>query len=215
MGYTHGMKWNENTIRIEIKKTMDMLNIEHMPSRTEMKSALLNDALANKIARTGGFPFWANKLNIEEKESETRLGQSYEVKAMGLIEEKGFKIDRMTTKYPFDLLVNNNIKVDVKVGKPGDIRGSRVHTFRTAKKYATCDLYMIFALKEDEEIERLFIIPGSELKVVTLCIGRKSKYDKYINRWDLLKKYDNFYNNLASIGGRWYYDPFQTYGYWN
>lgn len=195
-GYTKGTEWNENLIKSEIKKTMEMLNINHMPTRSEMKIALLDDALSNKIAKTGGFSYWANKLDLTEKESETKLGKDYEVKAINLIKSKGFEIERMTTKYPFDLLVNNNIKIDVKVGKPGYIKGSRVHAFRTAKRFATCDLYMIFALKEDETIEKLFIIPGTDLKVVTMCIGEHSKYDKYIDRWDLLEKYDSFYKQL-------------------
>ena len=203
MGYTHGINWGENIedekkiVISEIEKVMNMLDIEHMPSRTDMLSVLADNSLANKVARTGGFTYWAHELNIEEKESETKLGQSYEVKAMEMLIKKGFEVARMTTKYPFDLLINDNIKIDVKVGRPGYVRESRVHTFRTAKRYATCDLYFIFALDENEEIEKLFIIPGSDLKVVTMCIGHISKYDKYIDRWDLIEAYDKFYKALA------------------
>jgi len=197
LGYVYGTMWTEKLIVSEIEKAMSMLNISHMPSRMEMKISLSNDALANKIARSGGFRYWANKLNLTEKESETKLGQEYEANAMELIKSRGYLIDRMTTKCPFDLLVNGNIRIDVKVGNPGHVRGSRVHTFRTAKKFATCDLYMIFALKEDSSVEKLFLIPGNDLQVVTMCIGNKSKYDKYIDRWDLLEQYDKFYKQLA------------------
>jgi len=197
LGYTNGIRWSNDLIESEIIRTIGLLGINHMPSRTEIVSVMNNDALTNKIARTGGFTYWAEKLKITLKVSDTSLGQNYELKAMELIEGKGFKVERMTTKYPFDLLINGNIKIDVKVSRPGFIKGSRVHTFRTSKKYATCDLYFIFALDEKEEIERLFIVPGSDLKVVTMCVGGKSKYDKYINRWDLIDKYNKFYNQLG------------------
>lgn len=197
MGYTHGVEWNEDLIESEIRKVMDMLNINRMPSTSEIKSVLNDESLTNKISRSGGFFYWARKLRLENKESETKLGQAYEVIAIDLLKAKGYEVDRMTTLYPFDLLVNNNIKIDIKVGKPGDIKGCRTHTFRTAKKYATCDLYMIFALEENDLIEKLFIIPGHELKVVTMCIGGKSKYDKFIDRWDLIDKYNKFYQEIS------------------
>jgi len=188
--------WNEYLIESEIKRTMDILCIEHMPSRTDMKLALGNDALSNKVAKTGGFVAWGNRLLLKTKVSDTSLGQNYEIKAMELLKLKGFEVERMTTKHPFDLLVNDNIRIDVKVGRPGDINNS-IHTFRMAKKYATCDLYMIFALDGNGAIGKLFIIPGNELKVVTMCIGRNSKYDVYLNRWDLINKYDTFYKQLG------------------
>lgn len=107
----------------------------------------------------------------------------------------------MGVKYPFDFLINNTIRIDVKAAKAYMSRGNRCHTIGINKKYATCDLYLIFALDEVENIERTFIIPGCDLRVTSMNFGKDSKYDKYINRWDLLEKYDNFYNNLALAGG--------------
>ncbi|HEY5563879.1 MAG TPA: hypothetical protein VIK72_19360 [Clostridiaceae bacterium] len=197
MGYTKGIRWNDNLIESEIMRVAELLSINRMPSRTEIISITNDDALTNKIAKTGGFSYWAEKLKMGLKISDTSLGQDYELKAIELIEGKGFEVERMTTKYPFDLLINDNIKIDVKVSRPGYVKGSRVHTFRTTKKFATCDLYMIFALDENKAIEKFFIIPGSDLKVVTMCIGRKSKYDIFIDRWDLIEKYDKFYRELG------------------
>lgn len=197
MGYAKGIKWNEKLIEDEIIKVANTLGIDYMPSKTEIVSVWGNDALTNKIAKTGGFNYWAEKLELNIKNSDTKLGQQYEEKAIKIIKSKGFQVKRMTTKYPFDLLVNDKISIDVKVARPSDTCGARSHIFTTAKKYATCDLYMIFALDEVGEVERMFIIPGNDLKVVTMSIGSKSKYDKYINRWDYLDKFNRFYEHLA------------------
>jgi len=197
MGYTNGIRWDDDLIKSEIMRIVTTLGINYMPSRIDIVSVTNNDALTNKIAKSGGFNHWAEKLKLDLKISDTSLGQNYELKAIELIESKGFKVKRMTTKYPFDLLVNDNISIDVKVARPTYTCGNRSHICATAKKYATCDLYMIFTLTEDGEIERMFLIPGNDLKVVTIGIGHKSKYDQYINRWDLIEKYDAFYKQLG------------------
>ena len=69
-------------------------------------------------------------MNLSIKESETQLGQDYEQIATSILKDKGFKIEKMSTGHPFDLLINNVVKVDVKVARPHMLRGKdRVHTF--------------------------------------------------------------------------------------
>lgn len=197
MGYTHGTKWDEDRIKSEILKVMSILSIERMPSRKEMDEVLGNAKLTNAIAKRGGHYQWANKLNIEIKESDTKTGIDFENIAAKLFESKGYEVESMPLLHPYDLLINGCLKVDVKVSNPGHVQKSRTHTFRTGKRNATCDLYAMLALNEDGETERLFIIPGAALNIVTLCIGSKSKYNKYLNRWDLVDKYIEFYSKLA------------------
>jgi hypothetical protein len=57
----------------------------------------------------------------------------------------------------------------------------------------------VYALNEEgNKVERTFVIPSKNLKLVSLCIGKNSKYNKYINRWDYIDKYDKFYKSLVS-----------------
>ena len=56
---------------------------------------------------------------------------------------------------------------------------------------------MLFAMDEDGEIERLLIIPSHKLKITTLSIGLDSKYNRYIDRWDLVDRFTEFYSKLA------------------
>ena len=199
MGYVHGIKWNDKLIEDKIYEVMRVLGINRMPSSSETELILRDSTLSNKLSKTGGFNMWADKLGLEVKKSETQLGHRFEGEARTLIEDLGYTTQQMSVKYPFDLLVNDKISVDVKAAKSYISHGSRVHTVGRNKKYATCDLYLIFALDENEEIERTFIIPGCDLKVTSMNFGKDSVYNIYLNRWDLFKKYNDFYNNLATI----------------
>ncbi len=199
MGYTHGIRWSENKIETEILKVMNMLSINRMPSAREIEEVLGDSKLTNAISKRGGHYYWAKKLNVKIKESDTKTGIDFENIAIKLFESKGYVVKSMPLLHPYDLLINDFVKVDVKISNPGYVRTSRVHTFRTAKKDATCDLYILFAMDENGGIERLFIIPGFDLRVVTLCIGSNSKYNKYINRWDLVGKYIDFYSELNNL----------------
>lgn len=197
MGYTHGHRWSDEEIIKGIYSVMSALNIQRMPSRTEMRMVFGNNGLSNTVSRKGGFYKWAEKLNIPIKRSETQTGKEFEEVAISLIKSRGYTVQRMSTKYPYDLLINENVKIDVKAARAYFLKGSRVHTVGINKKYATCDIYLIFALGENDNIERKFIIPGNELKLTSLNFGENSKYNKYIDRWDYLDKFNDFYKKLS------------------
>lgn len=172
------------------------LNIDRMPTSSEIRECKDGDSLHNLITRNGGYRFWAEKLNLELKESETKIGQDFELVAKSILESKGFEVEKMSTKHPFDLLVNDLVKVDVKVGNPYLLRGSRCHTFGLSKQYASCDIYLIFALEESGEVERTLVIPSQFARVVTLSIGENSKYNRYIDEFDYISKYSKFLSGI-------------------
>lgn len=195
MGYTHGTKWNNELIEQEIRKVMEALMINRMPSSNEMRKVVGN-GLPMKVSRTGGFVHWATKLNLPIKNSETEMGRRFQLVARQLLINKGYDVALMSTKHPYDLLVNQSIKIDVKSAKPYHCRDNSFHTFNLEKKNPTCDIYMVFALTNTEEIERLLIIPSTHLRLTQLSIGKQSKYNQFINRWDILEKYAAFYKYL-------------------
>lgn len=196
MGYTHGIKWSNELIEKKIKEVMKALCIDHMPSVKEMELVIGDFSLSNKIAKTGGSYKWARKLGLNIKESETKLGKKYEGYSVGIISQKGYKTKRMSVKHPYDLLVEDNIKVDVKVSKPYSNENGTYHTFNLEKRSPTCDIYMCFLLDDDESIDRLIIIPSKYVKLTQLSIGKNSKYNVYCDRWDYIEKYKTFYKEL-------------------
>lgn len=195
MGYAHGIRWTEELIRQELLKSIDILQINRMPTAEELKSIGKN-SLHCKISRTKKYSGYAKELGLSLKSCDTRTGNHYEEYAESIIKLRGYQVERMTTKHPYDLLINDNVKIDVKSAKPTYMRDSRVHTFGISKRQPTCDIYMCIAISEVNEIERLLIIPSKELKIVTLCIGKESKYNKFIDRWDYLNKYIEFYQSI-------------------
>ncbi len=189
-------KWNKNTIIEDTKKAMVTLGVKRMPTASELMSIGRND-LHCAISKRFTYSVIAKHMNIEMKSSETNTGNKYEDVAKRLIESKGYQVKKMTTKHPFDLLVEGNVKIDVKMGAAHYHFGSRAHTFRPSSEYSTCDIYVCFAVSEKGSIENVFIIPSKFAKVVTINVGSDSKYNKFIEKWNFIDDYVEFYNSVV------------------
>lgn len=193
MGYTTGIKWSYEAIKEELTKVINALDINRMPTSVEIKSVTKNSKLINAIRRYGGYLYWANQLDLNQAPGTTRLGTLGEEKVKEILEEKGYKVKKMSVKHPYDLLVNSNIKIDVKTARLYvNQSGYSYYTFNLEKKDPTCDIYIFYCV----EIDKILIIPSKFLKQTQLSIGEKSIYNKYIDRWDYLNKFDNFYKEV-------------------
>lgn len=169
-----------------------------MPSSEQVKQVTQNDSLHNAICRHGSYRGWAKKLNVKTKSSDTNKGNDFEDVIEDKLNKLGFEVAKTSTKHPYDLLVNGTTKVDVKVGSSYLLRGeSRVVTFATNKKQPTCDFYICVRLDEEEQIEKIHVIPSHEAKVVSICMGENSKYDVYLDRYDLLKRHHEMVSALT------------------
>lgn len=195
MGYVQGTRWTNELIEQEIIKVKEALNLSRMPSNSEVKSVVGN-GLACKISKTGGYKYWADKLNLKMKYSETKLGREYEEKIMKLLQSKGCEVEQMSIKHPYDLLVNLNIKVDVKVSNLYRGEKGEFHTFNLEKHNHNCDLFICVCVTDDEIVKTLVIPSKFLMKVSQLSIGNNSVYDVFKDRFDYIEKYDVFYNQL-------------------
>ena len=189
-------KWNDELIEKEIFKCMVDLQIDRMPTSSELRNMGRND-LHMAVQRFGKYSGWADKLSLSRKDSETVMGQNFEDVVTKLIQSIGHTVDRMSTKFPYDLLINKSVKVDVKCGSAYELKGSRVHSFGINKQDPTCDVYIILALSEEGQVERTMVIPSHLLRVKTLCIGKDSKYNRFIDRWDYIDKYSDFLKSVV------------------
>ena len=199
MGYSHGNKWTDEAIKNGIEEVIIALNLNRMPSNKEVKEIIGNSGLSNDISRNGGFRVWAEKLNLDIKESETSLGNDYEFIVKEILEELGYDVEKMTTKHPYDLLINDNLKVDVKVSRyykanEGDFK---YHTFNLEKIYHNCDIFILVCLNEEDEIVKLLIIPSKYLMgKKQVSVGVSSKYDRFNKKFECIDKYVQFYNEI-------------------
>lgn len=183
------IKWTDEKVEEEIREAMKILVIKRMPTRSELE-LIGKTSLTSELSRSGYYE-WANRLGLKTKQSDTNKGKEYEKIATQKINEELHWLDviQMSQNHPFDLKVGNHVKIDVKVGEVHNHFGSYAYTFRTSKKYGSCDFYICIGLR-DGQIKDWFIIPVSSAEVVTLNISLSgnSKYEKFKNRWDLIDK---------------------------
>ena len=201
MGYAWGTEWTEEKVIKSIMDVVEHLGIETFPTKSEIKSFYKNDALNCKIARSGGVRYWAKRLNLQIKDCESKLGDVFETQCEIKLEDIGYNVIKMKARHPYDLAVNNHIKVDVKSGYLFHNYGNgEYYSFNLEKDSPTCDIYVIYCLNDDKTINKTYIIPSIFLFGKTqLSLGKtKSKYDKFIDKWDYFELYNNFYSNLES-----------------
>jgi len=200
MGYTHGFKWNREEAKKQVLLCIEKLRLNRMPSQSELNSFYENSRLSNYISKNGGYKKFASELNLKLKISETTKGWNYEDKFEQFLIKNEYEYKKMNTGEHFDFLINDKVKVDVKVGSRWYIDKSQANSFGINKKYASCDLYVLYVLDNEDEIEKILIIPSYLLKCkTTMSMGKNSKYNKWENRFDLIEKYDNFLENLKEI----------------
>lgn len=198
MGYTHGFRWTDDLIREKIYEVKDALGLDRMPSRKECVQYFHNEALVNAISKRKKWYVLADELGLKVKDSETYFGKSQEANAAETLISMGFSVRKMPQNFPYDLLVDDCVKVDVKAshlyhGPNGDF-----YTFNLEKPYATCDIYILFAIPENGE-KLVFVVP-SKLVIAQNQISMgvlRSKYHKFQDRWDYVSAISDFWSEIS------------------
>lgn len=192
--------WNYNTIESELRSMIAAMNINRMPSASEMKSFSGNHCLLDAIAKHGGFRYWSEKINMNMKSSDSLHGWIYEDMVQSDLESRGYTIERMKTRYPYDLLVNGSVKVDVKGSKKYMGVTGNFYSFNLEKNCATCDIFILCLIGSKDDIEKILIIPAASVQHNTqISVGEiTSKYMKYVDRFDILDKYSEFFNGFKN-----------------
>ena len=189
-GRNKSYKWSDKKVEEEIKKVMGALGIKRMPSRSEVKLVETDLALSNKIAKTYGYYGWAEKLNLDIKESETQKAVDAEKEVAKMIKENTNLNSKQTSmKAPYDILVDSRVKVEVKYSD------GYKNAFYSANLYdglQKADI-LVFICRNEELGNKNLIIPSHHLQKKTqLSVGKKSQYDKFNNRWDYITKFNEF-----------------------
>ena len=198
------LNWTDELIKERIMEVVDFHGYNRMPTMKEIEDYYGNTALVKKIGAAGGFEAWANKLGLSRKPCESVLAVQYEKHAKKTLEEKGFNCELTSVKHPYDILVNGGVKIDVKVSNLVAIGDSKAYTFNIEKKQPTCDLYVAYCLNDNKEIAKTYIIPAPILTGKSqLSVGvNDSKYDAYLDNWNLIKLYDDSVAQIISQEGQ-------------
>lgn len=200
MGYTHGIEWDDSLIEYAIKDVIKIAKLDNFPTHKQMNEATGSMALSNAVSKHGGTRYWADRLGLDTKPCESKLGEEYEVKCMEHIKHLGYRCEKTPHRHPYDILVENNVKVDVKCGNLYHGASGDFYTFNLEKSMPTCDIFVCYCL-QNERVEKVFVIPSTELSGNTqLSIGKvKSKYDLYRDAWGVIRSYDEFFKGLKAV----------------
>jgi hypothetical protein len=126
---------------------MKALNIKRMPSKSECDLVTGNTSLSNVIAKRGGFEWLAKHMNLKQSDCKTRLGLKGEMQVKKLLEDMGYTVEKMSVKHPYDLLVNGNIKIDVKIANLySSDKNWTSYSFNLEKSNPTCDIYVFICM---------------------------------------------------------------------
>lgn len=202
MGYAHGRRWTEDDIKKELLDIVKTFGLKHFPTKSQMINYYGSNGLANVVSRTGGSRYYADLIGMQMVDCESELGNSFEEFAIDeIMENTGFLSLHTNVRYPYDLLTNGNIKVDVKASKRVTRSNSKFpyHSFNLEKREPTCDIFVFYCLDDDLEIEKRLIIPSCLLSGKTqVGIGGLSKWDAYIDKWEYFDMYNKFYDSVKS-----------------
>lgn len=201
MGYSHGKLWTDENIENAIREVMKKAKIDIMPTNKILCEYTGNSGLSNAISKHGGWKYWAEKLNIKINNCESVIGYEFEVECASTLTSKGYYCQLTPTKYPYDILANGNIKIDVKCGRLYNGRKNEsYYSFNLEKSKPTCDIFVCYCIDENSDIAKIYVIPSCILSGKTqLSVGKvRSIYDKYIDSWEVIKKYDDFYKSVVT-----------------
>lgn len=200
MAYSHGTQWDDEKMKSAIFEVMTVYEIDYMPSNKMMNDYFHNSSLTNAIVKKkGGFYSYANELGLPIKASETFLGKRLECETRKILLDYGFKSEQMAMKFPYDLLVEDFVKVDVKVSHLHKGEVGNFYTFNLEKDCATCDIYILHSLSSDNEILNSYVIPSKfVMKNNQISIGEtSSKYHIFKDRWDYIKQYADYFKSIS------------------
>lgn len=200
MGYTHGERWTKDLVIGGVLEVVGSLGVNRMPSRHECNEYFGDTRLTNVISKHYGWYKLAEELSLPVKRSETEFGKRCERIAAAALTARGFGVVQMAQNYPYDLLVNDCVKVDVKASRLYDCKNGRFYSFRMGKAYATCDIYILLEIDEEGMPSRTMIVPSSVvMSNRQISVGEHgSKYHRFTDRYDLIEKVANSMKEIAN-----------------
>lgn len=199
MGFSHGTRWTDEAIKERIMEVVESLQLDRMPSRSECQNYYHNSSLTNAVSKRFGWYNLAQELGLEIKESETWFGKNCEIAASELLKSNGFEVRRMPQNFPYDLLVDDCIKIDVKASKLYKGNQGNFYSFNLEKSFATCDFYLLLAVNDDGSVARRMVVPSNRVIANNqISVGeKKSKYYCYTDRFDLIEAASSFWSGIS------------------
>jgi hypothetical protein len=143
------------------------------------------DDLSNQIAKKGGFSAWAARLGLKREGSDSDTGWSGEIEVLELLKQHWSNVTRsIAVKAPFDLLINDVLRVDVKsarFAKYGPCSG----WFYRIGKIPQADVIALYQLDTKE----VYWIPWNRVPTSNITISKAGgMYALFRNNIDIVRR---------------------------
>jgi hypothetical protein len=174
-------RWTDEIISAELHAIAATLG--HLPSAGELRDRGRND-LCCAITRSGGLIKWSERLNIPRLASDSDFGWQGEAESMSLLSAHGFNVSKPEgVKAPFDILVNDILRVDVKTANFATYGHSSGWFYRLGK-IPQADLMFLY----QADTGNFCAVPWHICPSSNVTISRGGgKYDWFINNWQLIE----------------------------
>src|SRR3990167_1187013 len=150
-----------------------------MPSHQELMTCG-ETSLANAAARFG-YPKLRELLGVEEKDSTVSRGTQWEKHVIQLLTDLQYEVKHMCRRSPFDLLVNGQIRVEVKSASKPTYRQTGYkpklgHVFVFRKGCAdNCDVFALVAAQAGQK-PRILWVPKRLLSHAGVLITPQNRF---------------------------------------
>ena len=193
-------QWTDKKVYDAIMEIVRTTGQSHFPTHRQMNEYYGNKGLSGTVSKRGGNRRWTEICHLPPaKCKNTAFGDKYEIETIEDIKrETGLESILAPVRFPYDVYTDNSVKIDIKASMPLRGRNFDIWSFNLEKKIPTCDLYIFYCITRRNEATKRVIIPACVLSgVKQVGIGSMSKYDNYIERWDLIIDYANFQSNMS------------------
>ena len=199
MGYAKGTRWTDELIKEKIMEVVGAQELNRMPSRRECIEHFHNESLVNAVSKRKGWYALAQELGLPIKECETTFGKKHEQSAQERLISLGYEVRRMSQNFPYDLLVNDCVKIDVKASRLYRGANGNFYTFNLEKPYCTCDIYVLYLVDDCGNIGNALIVPSKFVPTNTqISVGEtNSKYYKFSEKWEYVFEYCKFFEDVS------------------
>lgn len=177
--------WNDERLHQELIVICAGTGI--FPSVQDLKGLGRND-LATQISQRGGYVAWSSRLGFNRKDSESDKGWAGEKDCLSILRKLGFKADPTNQlRAPYDILVNDCVRIDVKSANYAEYGVCRGWFYRNGK-HTSADVLMLFQV----DTRDIYYLPWYLCPTTNITIARDGgKYKAFKNKdsilWQMVK----------------------------
>ncbi len=182
--------WTEIRILTELNPFIQKYN--RMPTAQELNGNGRGN-LTNAINRGGGFQKFADMFDVPKKRTSTSKGERVEKAVAKQLSQKGFTVELTSSKCPYDILVNNSLRVDVKMATNDDKEKLFVYSLRDKGLSPTCDVYALCRCGRSKDIiYDIYFVPALVLLQQTVSISGSPKWTPWRENYEVLRNLEAF-----------------------